>query len=144
MRLWFLLLGVLLNFIVGSYKFCCDLRDDGISKGAQSSHSVGNPISQQWKVGFISCSRPPVTFIAYSTGPGILPNALVLLRCRPVASGVPTHKPNSLSMVRSGGGTSRQTRRRAGVTNIFHVEHDFIQPSSGNRINNLFTKDNCR
>jgi len=32
--------------------FCRELRDDGVTKAPQSSHSIGNPINQQTNAGF--------------------------------------------------------------------------------------------
>lgn len=50
---------------IGGYDFRSDLRDDGITEGAQLTHSGGNPMSQQTNAGFKApgfpvCSGEPL------------------------------------------------------------------------------------
>lgn len=54
------------------YDFRRDLRDDGISEGAQASQSVGNPMSQQTNGGFNApgfsvCSDGPLVGVPVAT-----------------------------------------------------------------------------
>jgi hypothetical protein len=106
-----------------------DLRDDGVSEGAQDSHSIGYPIRRHHASGVTSIPAQPGHF------------AIEAHAWLAVAVGV-AHKVNPRARMVFSDTDSRKNRRPDFVTQWTQVIADAIEPSPF--VGNLFAKDRSR